>query len=254
MRDHRKTQKNLYDYARGEVTAEEGKDIKQHLAQCRECRKDLELLSEALQALPPLSEPPSIRRPVEYWNSFAQRVEYRLADQRRQPSRIQITLDALASYFRPRWKLAAAFAGGFAMILLAVRIWMTQPGDTVVDVVERSEAPVVQASHNADLQDYFERSKTLLIGIANIPAEEGEQIDLSVERTAARSLVHQARYLNTKPLDTRSRELIRELERVLIELANMEDQADVPEVEMIRTGLRQQNLLFKIRMTEHQQR
>jgi hypothetical protein len=109
----------------------------------------------------------------------------------------------------------------------------------------------VQAAQRAEVRDYFERSRTLLIGVANIPAADGDKIDLSVERTAARGLVRQARYLGDKPLDSRSQELIRELERVLIELANMEEQADVPEVEMIRTGMHQQNLLFKIRMAEN---
>ena len=92
----------------------------------------------------------------------------------------------------------------------------------------------------------------LLVGIANLNPEEGKPLDLGIERKAARSLVLQARLLSERSIDERSRELLQELERILIELANLEETADVPEVEMIRTGMRQQNILFKIRMAENQ--
>jgi hypothetical protein len=71
-----------------------------------------------------------------------------------------------------------------------------------------------------------------------------------VEKEAARQLVQQARYLDSKSLDDRSRALVGALERILIELANMEEQADLPDVEIVRSGIRHDNMLFKIRMAE----
>jgi hypothetical protein len=100
------------------------------------------------------------------------------------------------------------------------------------------------------VHDYLQQSKVLLIGIANLQPREGEQIELAVERTAARDLVRRARLLYSQPIDDRSQELVQELERILIELANMELSADLPNVELIRGGIRKQNLLFKIRMAE----
>jgi hypothetical protein len=102
------------------------------------------------------------------------------------------------------------------------------------------------------VEEYLLGSRMLLIGFANMSPEQGKPTDLSLERTAARSLVRQARLLADEPLDERSQELVRELERILIELANLEETADVPAIEIIRTGVRQQNLLFKIRMAEDQ--
>jgi hypothetical protein len=63
-------------------------------------------------------------------------------------------------------------------------------------------------------------------------------------------LVREARYLKQQPLDVRSRQLMNDLERILIELANTEEQNDLPNVEIIRGGIHQENLLFKIRMAE----
>ena len=41
-----------------------------------------------------------------------------------------------------------------------------------------------------------------------------------------------------------------DLEKILIELANIEEHRDLPNVEIVRGGIRQENLLFKIRMAE----
>jgi len=38
------------------------------------------------------------------------------------------------------------------------------------------------------------------------------------------------------------------MERILIELANLEEEADLPNVELIQSGIHRENLLFKIRM------
>ena len=101
-----------------------------------------------------------------------------------------------------------------------------------------------------ELADYFRKSKVLLIGISNISIERGERLDVSTERRAARKLFQQARYLGAQAHDERSRVLIEALERILLELANMDQQADLPEVEIVRAGMHQENMLFKIRMAE----
>ena len=88
------------------------------------------------------------------------------------------------------------------------------------------------------------------MGITNISAVQGQTVDLSVERQAARGLIRQARYLDQQSLDERSRELIKALERILLELANMKQEADLPDVEIVRSGIHQENMLFKIRMAE----
>jgi hypothetical protein len=143
-------------------------------------------------------------------------------------------------------------AGGLVIILLAVGVWMSIPSFVGERGPEGTQLPVMPVASKTAVEDYFTSSRMLLIGIANMSPEQGKPIDLSVERSAARSLVRQARLLSTEPVDERSQELIRDLERILIELANLEETADVPGIELIRTGVREQNLLFKIRMAENQ--
>ena len=44
--------------------------------------------------------------------------------------------------------------------------------------------------------------------------------------------------------------LIGDLEKILIELANIKEESGLPNVEIVRGGIHQENLLFKIRMAE----
>ena len=79
---------------------------------------------------------------------------------------------------------------------------------------------------------------------------ENQQVDLSAERKYSRALLQEARYLKNQPMDNRSAKLIGDLEKILIQLANAKDQGDAPDVEIIRGGIHQENLLFKIRVAE----
>ena len=96
----------------------------------------------------------------------------------------------------------------------------------------------------------MKKSRVLLVGVSNMRTDGESPIDLSIERRQSRELVHVSRDLKTHALDARSAKLVGDLEKILIELANSDEKHDVPDVEIIRSGIRHNNLLFKIRMTE----
>jgi hypothetical protein len=75
-------------------------------------------------------------------------------------------------------------------------------------------------------------------------------VDLSVEQRASRELVREARYLKQRPLEPRVDELVDAMSRILIELANISKDKQIPNMEIVRSGIHQENLLFKIRMAE----
>jgi hypothetical protein len=254
MKDHGSVRRDLVEYIQGELAADRTPEIEQHLADCPRCREECTLLRKVLRLMPAPSEPPSDRQDGEYWNAFARRVDARLAGQQRRPARFGVVFDILREYLWPRWRPILVSAAAGAALATVILLWLRTGSERPPVVPGVRDVSVMQTAHREELNDYFERSRILLIGIANIPAEEGDKVDLSVERNAARDLVHTARYLEQKPIDSRSRELIRELERVLIELANLEERADVPDVDVIRAGMQQQNLLFRIRMAENPKR
>jgi len=106
------------------------------------------------------------------------------------------------------------------------------------------------AGFDRRLSDYFRKSKTLLVGVSNTAPAKGEELDLDAERQTSRSLLREARYLRSGPVDPQASRLIDDLDRILIGLANGEAAASGPDVRMLRGGIERGNLLFKLRMQE----
>ena len=79
---------------------------------------------------------------------------------------------------------------------------------------------------------------------------QGRPLDLSDEQSLSRQLIHEGRYLRQQPLTTRSVKLIDDLDRVFVELSNAGSRPPVPQFDVIRGGIRRENLLFKVRMAE----
>jgi anti-sigma factor RsiW len=243
----------LFDYVSGEMSREEAAPLEEHLARCASCREDLRILREAVDFLPPGGAQPSNERDEQFWLSFPARVAERIAAERRsRTSRIAEAGDRISSFLLFNGTRLIAGSGALAAIALAVVLlrWPA-PSGPAPDAAEAVTPAVLQdAPATAKLHDYLKRSRVLLVGVSNMHAESGEAIDLSAERRQSRQLVIEARDLKRNPLDSRSAKLVGDLEKILIELANSSDRQNGPDVEIIRSGIRHHNLLFKIRMTE----
>ncbi len=116
--------------------------------------------------------------------------------------------------------------------------------------ITSSEYALVQDDAAERMSEYLRKSRTLFVGIVNMKTDPSSPLDLSAEQQLSRSLVHEARYLKQRMLGSRSAKLVNDMEKILIELANLESANDLPNVELIRGGIAQENLLFKIRMAE----
>jgi hypothetical protein len=249
MSTHSQTTVLFYEFLRDELTLNERLRVEEHCAVCHRCRQELEELRALLSLMPPAT--PADERPPQYWQSFAVAVEERLETPRR---RFWAELwDEIVSYLTLRPALATSLSGAVAVAILGIVLWQRyQPAHTSQSEAAPPsvEIPARTASTDARMSQYFRKSKMLLIGISNMKMDENAPVDLGAERKVSRDLLHEARYLKTQPMSGRSERLIGDLERILIELANLKDQGDAPEVEMIRGGIHQENLLFKIRAAE----
>jgi len=201
---------------------------------------------------------PASKRTDAYWQSFAGGVESKLQSAMRNSRAVRPSVwEHFESFFLLH--RGPAYAVGIACILLLAVVlyrgefFTTKPADPVespssAELRAPDSLRVVPASER--MERYLRKSKILLVGLSNMKTDADHPLDLSAEREASRSLIKEARYLQTQDIDRRSARLISALNRILIELANLEDQNDVPGVEIIRGGINQENLLFKIRMAE----
>jgi hypothetical protein len=247
----------LYDVATGDAPPAVTERVHAHVAVCPSCAAGLEAIREAVAAFPRPASPPCDSRDGAFWTALANGVEEAIRSSppapRPLPARVRDGLDSFVSANRGRLLAATGTLALASAVLLF--LWREAPAP------ENSTRPAEPAPANTvagipvqdaslRMNDYLKKSRVLLVGLTNMKTD-GQDMDLSAERRQSRALIHEARYLRTQRLDARSAKLIGDLDRILIELANVEERDDVPDVEVIRTGIRKENLLFKIRMTEN---
>jgi hypothetical protein len=242
----------LFDYLSGKLPGEETASLEEHLAHCAACREDLRILRGAIDILPGAGTLPSEERDEQFWISFPSRVEERIrAGKRTKTSPIADAADRITSFIHFNGTPLVAGSGALALIAIALLLFRPGPRPEPPPAAETYAAARVTTERDAvKLHDYLKQSRVLLIGVSNLRTGGETPVDLSVERRESRKLVHEARDLNRHALDARSAKLVGDLEKILIELANSDERYDSPDVEIIRSGIRHNNLLFKIRMTE----
>jgi hypothetical protein len=256
----------LYEYVQDELSPAERLEVEAHLADCKKCDAQLRSLRDVLTLLPRPETQASEGRSEEFWNLFASKVEQKLAQQEREHRRPWAdALDWIEELLLLRPKYTYTMAGTLAVLVVAFAFltFLPQKSHDISSALngnskqlEHVANPIAPGSEseftfpNERVSQYFRKSKTLLVGLANLRIEQDEPLDFTTERRVSRDLIREARYLKQQPIDPRSRELMNNLERILIELENIEEKDDLPNVEIIRGGIHQENLLFRIRMAE----
>lgn len=267
MMGHGEIQLLLYEYVKDELSPQDREAVDDHLSTCSDCPRELDSLRETLVLLPPPSVPPSEGRTQEFWNTFASSVVEKMAERgRARKNPFDELVDLLEDVLLLRPRLVYAVSGSAAVLIAALAIWTFYPRTNVDVAGNMPKLDSMSLEHKAQpagltsdsqlvvpdqrVSQYFRKSKMLLVGLTNMKTDHGEPLDFSAERRLSRNLIREARYLKQQPLDGRSRRLMSDLERILIELKNIEEQGDLPDIDIIRSGIHQENLLFKIRMAE----
>lgn len=218
----------LHHYAEG------GPDAAWHLASCRECAARLDALRHDLEAVP--GEVPE--RGADYGARVWARLEPRLDAPR-------------VVAFRPRRLLMpAALAASLLMAFLLGRHTRTpEPSPSPAAVASARERVLLGA-----VSDHLERSRRVLVEMSGASAETGP-VDIAAERASARNLVANSRLYRQSAAragEARVADLLDELERVLVEIANAPSDLSAAELRDLRRRIESRDLLFKVRALQSQ--
>jgi len=261
MTTHNTVRNLLYEYVCDELSQEDYTVVESHLRTCQKCRSEVEELRAAITIPFGHLRSAADERTPEFWGEFSRKVERRIVSV--QPVKEKSFLEEWEAFVssmivRPR---RLAIVGGVVAVIVAVLLagksYFSGGKEDAVQTARRAETESVEETTsrnvlqaNERMGQYFRKSRALLVGVTNMKLDDDQPVDLSTEQTVSRELVHEARYLKNQPIDMRSAKLIGDLEKILIELANLKEDHDIPNVEIIRAGIHQENLLFKIRMAE----
>jgi hypothetical protein len=259
--------KRLYEYHRGEVSDQLRTEIESHLSVCKRCLGELESLREATKLLDSNLSRPSEYRNELYWQHFADKVDRRIESDARDTKDGSIIQQILEAFTQHRKPFGIGFASALTIVMIAFgvwRMWLRNPEPqetasykTTHEASTHESVHAQKVSMDLRAQDYLEQSKVLLIGLMNTDTKSlaSSGMLLRREQEVSRQLVAESGDITSKlndPSQRRMKELISDLQLILIQIANLGTRHDLPGVEIIKGGIEHNDILFKINLEEIQ--
>ncbi len=251
---HDQIREHLVEALYGELSPDVRREFDAHLDTCGACAEEFETMraTRVMMDQRKREEPGSDFR-GNLWKNLSN--ELRLGDITPPSNVTPIRMPVRAARV-PAWAYGIA-----ATILLAVGAYLGRTyfgkGDAGIvqspGVSALAPVSVPEDSVTAQAVAYLERSKNLLLGLANIDEEHRLSLDMSHKQEISRQLVEQASVLTVslnRPNQQQIRELINDLEVILLQLANVEVKPGVPAIEMVQKGIDQKSILLKINLEE----
>jgi hypothetical protein len=248
----------LLDYY-GEATPEQRAEMRAHVETCADCQaldRELRAVLALVDNEPLPDAPPGFER--EMWarlepvvSGFSRTNEVRLkTDTTKNEVRLKADTtkeDTTWSFELPRWALAASVAalavGSFAL----GRVWdtpTTSPGVSTPDVHELSERML-----RSEVEEHLERSQRVLVELVN--ADDSSPVRLAGDRERAADLVAAGRLYRRSAEemgDADTRDLLEDVERVLVEIANGPEVESSNDLSEVRARITDQDLIFRLRV------
>jgi hypothetical protein len=140
-----------------------------------------------------------------------------------------------------------------AVVLLVVGAFMAGRLTHTVDPAASELAAADQVREGVllmDLEEHLDRSQTMLVELVSAEVDAGA-VDMSVERERAQDLVAANRLYRQvagQTGDVALRQLLDELERLLVELAASPDELPAGDMEQVQQRIAAKDLLFKVRV------
>jgi len=113
----------------------------------------------------------------------------------------------------------------------------------------QASAPVLRA------RNFIDRSKLIILALVNYDpnSQDAYGLDLPLQKRVSRELVDEASGLKSDlkdPAQKRLRDLVSDLETILIQIANLDSANDLSAVEFVKQGAETKGIVLKINLAE----
>lgn len=251
---HERIIEALYDELDEDLKAE----LTEHLQSCRDCAR---LYRETAETIRVMDTRETSQRDEEFWTVYSERLTARLEAQEsdNKQSSGHKHFDEYSTgntrHVLRIWAIAALILVG---IFLGKLIWTQESPPEHVPPSAVSTPSVTGTEFVSDedrAQSYLDKSKLLLLALDNFEPQTDNTVTLNLQtqRQISESLVREAAYLKNAlndPAEMRLRELIGDLEIILLQIANLENEHDLEAVEMVQRGVDEQGILFRIDLSK----
>ncbi len=232
----------MKEFLYGDLPTEKIKSVRKHMDRCAQCRLEW----QSFQSVITIVEQSKRDEPgKEFWAGYWQNLAAKLD---KQPA-------VVFSFYSQKPLMRRVVQAAVAALLLITGIFLgKQLGNNPSGAEQQAATPVLSQEARARTVKYLEQSKILLLGIVNLDNEnEGEPTDLSLQSGFSRRLVWEAAELKSdlrKAHEVTLLNLVGQLEMILMQIANLEETYDLESVDIIRSSIERQGVLFKIHLSE----
>ena len=232
------TEDDLVLHYYGELDAAGEGRVTAHLSSCDECHRGYVRLQRVMAAIDTLPAPVLDQR---FDRTVWARLEPALPPRRGLLSWLVLSPGQLAWVGAVLVLVAGAFFAGRQS-----RPQEAAPTAATVDNIREGVLLV-------DLREHLDRSQTMLVELVSAEVQDGA-VDLTSERERAEELVASNRLYRqaaSQTGDVAVRQLLDDLERLLVELATSPDHMSTEDVERVRQRIAAKDLLFKVRVVSN---
>jgi hypothetical protein len=242
MKPCKQVRRSFVEALYNELDQEERKEFDAHLESCLKCRKAFRKMKRALSLM---NQRVRVEPDPRFWDDYWNRLEERMQSEKQAPPRP-------VQWQRWLYRAAAVLLLVGAGVLMG-RFWV--PTEPLLTEKRPESVPVMQAKLDHRTQQFLGRSEVLLLGLVNYDpeTEETASLDLTKQKAVSQNLIQEATYLKKELAegdDRRLEKLVADLELILLQIANLEEKEDVPEIELVKSGVDRKGLLLKINLEQ----
>ena len=261
MSDCKKCQDLFGEAFYEELNAEQKKFLENHISVCEGCESEYTDITSTLKVMEKRNRPePDQTYWDGYWNKLATRIGEEKTFTPKQESWLRSFGRAFT--FAPKW----AFQTAAALLLVVLGIYIGRmvfyPPTSEVQQARQQPAIGSQVEQSAEYinraQNYIERSKLILLALINFDpeTEDSYALNLPFQRQVSRELVREASFLKQGVADSDQRhlkDLITDLEVILLQIANLESENDFEAIELVKKGADSRGILLQIHVSDFHQ-
>ena len=239
------TDEELLLYYYGEGSGDQRAEMRAHLETCEACRA---LDRELRGVLALVDSEPVPEAPAGFEREMWARLEPQIAA-RNVGSGFSRTL---GRFELPRWAFAVGAVALAAASFTLGRVWSPVPAPAPgpsTEVVADAKS-IGERLLRSEVEEHLERSQRVLAELVN--ADDSAPVVLASDRAQAADLVAAGRLYRRSAEemgDGETRDLLEDVERVLVEIANGTDVETSNDLSGVRARISNQDLIFRLRVT-----
>jgi len=258
MSDCKKCQSLFLEAFYEEMNAEQQHFFKDHLSVCEKCTSSFEEMKSTLLFMDKRVRPEPGKA---FWDLYEERLAQRIEKEEiLQPERESLRKKFSRTFIPvPKW----AYQAAAALVLIAAGIFIGRmvflPSAQELQQASQQPGLTTPQQPGTELvnrtQNYIERSKLILLALVNFDptTEDPYALDLPFQQQVSKELVQEASYLKRELAESdqeRLENLIIDLERILLQIANLESENDFEAIELVKEGVNNRGILMEINFAD----